>query len=1302
MSNNARFALGALLLCVFAVLARGLQIDTDLRSLLPDQGAEADAFAIVEEFHIADALLFEVDGSESTEATLVAETHKLAAALRAIDGIGVVQAEATLNDALALETAIAPHAAAFLSDAQLKKALSTEGLRKTFSGHMALLAAGGALGESQLTRDPLGLHREALRTIQGSGNDFGAKRGLLRDATGKRTIVAVWPSIASNEIGPNHPLVPSITAAVEASELPVQWLGGHRVAAATASAVSNDITFALRFGSLALLLVLFVGFRTVRPLIAAAGAVSLALSAGAVAATWLSPVHGIAISFASALTGLAVDTWIHLHAAASVSNAPPERAFEVAWKRLRGPILLSMSSTAVAFALLATSKVPVISALGGIGLATIIGAVLGTWLFGPVLLRMAGNARLDVRDPAGLASLAPVAVAAIVVVGLGASWVTFNSDPRALLAVSPEVAADEQALVERYDLSTTRALVVVQDASADHLLTRARRLERAVAEHPITDVRGPGMWAPSDEHRAHLQAELPSEPELQQRIDAAAADIGFTGFPGAAAAVIAQLKDPVPQDLWASTALAPMVGRHLRQTGDGSRGLISIGLPTENVAPAVEDTIRTLDPEAIFLQPAKVAETGLDRTRDEMTLAGGVAVLLLSLMLAMRYRDTERVFAAILPCGAGVLAALGAHGWLGIALNPVALAGMVLVVGLGLDYGVFMVETRGDGDHARAARGAVLLSAATTVVGFGSLLTAKSPAVSGLGLSVTTGLSTAALFAVVVVPAMLRADAPFPGVRTRRWALRAALVLLVLAHADLLVANLVVPLPPCDDCSPSISPVVAIDKGWQLDDNRLTRHHGIWLLETEGDSYQTGVALGRLGAPLRVRLENEMFSSFHNAVPNPLARAVITRGAMIAGSSLGDYIEPAHLAEIQGQCDATQDHVRFHGPLYSRKLLYQAVHDFGQALVDTPLLGCTAIAAGASSTADGHWLLARNFDFDGAEAMDRDKVVRVHRPQQGYAHLTVSFLGLGGAVSGFNEQGLAVAINAGGSDAPPRPATPMTLLVREILEQASSLDEAEHILSGGGGFVSENVLVVDAEAGEVAVFEVSPERVVRLTGGDHIAVSNHFRDPSWSDDATNTRRIEELTTVPRLQRAEELLNANLGTLTPADARAILRDRSAVGGVPLPRGHRHALDADLATHAVVFDVTTRTAWVSRYPHLSAGWMEVSLTDVLAGTAEPLMIEQPDTNDDALDALKTRQMRSLVREARSLSAASALPLLHKAVTLRPGHPEPLLELGRVHAELHHTEEARIALSAALAAPLEYAHQEREALTLLESLP
>ena len=59
--------------------------------------------------------------------------------------------------------------------------------------------------------------------------------------------------------------------------------------------------------------------------------------------------------------------------------------------------------------------------------------------------------------------------------------------------------------------------------------------------------------------------------------------------------------------------------------------------------------------------------------------------------------------------------------------------------------------------------------------------------------------------------------------------------------------------------------------------------------------------------------------------------------------------------------------------------------------------------------------------------------------------------------------------------------------------------------------------------------------------------------------------------------------------------AILRDTRAVGGKPLPRGDRRALDAEIATHAVVADVTEGLLWVAEPPHLRGAFRRI---DVLA--------------------------------------------------------------------------------------------------------
>ncbi len=79
----------------------------------------------------------------------------------------------------------------------------------------------------------------------------------------------------------------------------------------------------------------------------------------------------------------------------------------------------------------------------------------------------------------------------------------------------------------------------------------------------------------------------------------------------------------------------------------------------------------------------------------------------------------------------------------------------ILVIGLAVDYGIFIVSTC-EKTTNYAVCNAVLVSGLTTFVGFGSLMAARHPAMSSIGITVAAGIIPSLLCALIVLPSLAR------------------------------------------------------------------------------------------------------------------------------------------------------------------------------------------------------------------------------------------------------------------------------------------------------------------------------------------------------------------------------------------------------------------------------------------------------------------------------------------------------------------------------------------------------------------
>jgi hypothetical protein len=196
--------------------------------------------------------------------------------------------------------------------------------------------------------------------------------------------------------------------------------------------------------------------------------------------------------------------------------------------------------------------------------------------------------------------------------------------------------------------------------------------------------------------------------------------------------------------------------------------------------------------------------------------------------------------------------------------------------------------------------------------------------------------------------------------------------------------------------------------------------------------------------------------------------------------------------------------------------------------------------------------------------------------------MMVTFGGMTGVLSGMNDQGLTVTLNAAKSEIPSSSATPVSLVAREILQYASNIQEAYDIASRRTTFVSESFLIGSAKDNRAAVIEKSPDAIdLYESPTNSLIVTNHFQGSKLGQQQLNLDHMKTSASLGRYNRVKELLEEN-GKNSVAKTVNILRNQSGLQGKNIGMGNEKAVNQLIAHHAVIFQPQKNLVWVSTAP------------------------------------------------------------------------------------------------------------------------
>jgi predicted choloylglycine hydrolase len=372
---------------------------------------------------------------------------------------------------------------------------------------------------------------------------------------------------------------------------------------------------------------------------------------------------------------------------------------------------------------------------------------------------------------------------------------------------------------------------------------------------------------------------------------------------------------------------------------------------------------------------------------------------------------------------------------------------------------------------------------------------------------------------------------------------------------------------------------------------------GLWEVYLRGNAFDRGIAVGKLEKDLLEYQEKAFINRIRQMVPSEFYLKFLRIFIAFFNRNLASHVPEELKEEIYGISLSCTHNYDFIGSPYERQLNYHSAHDLGHALQDYMLVGCTSFAAWGNATEDSTLLIGRNFDFYVGDDFANNKTVTFYVPEKGYKFVSVAWAGMTGVVSGMNEKGLTVTINAAKSSMPTSSATPVSILCREILQYASTIEEARRIAGRTQLFVSESILIGSAIDNSAEIIEKSPDKMGIYTEKNWFVSANHFRSETFEKDEKNLENIATSDSPYRQQRMEELIH-NQTPLNPVKTAGILRDRKGLGGKDIDLGNDKAINQLIGHHSVILKPALRQIWVSTHPWQLGRYICYNLNTIFA--------------------------------------------------------------------------------------------------------
>ncbi len=626
------------------------------------------------------------------------------------------------------------------------------------------------VNSAMLAQDPLLLFYDFLQSLPSAQGAVQLRDEMLMVSHKGRYYVLITLQLRDSpfSLAQQNRVVPLLDESIEDisrqfGDVDVFNVGVVNYARAGVESARNEVS-TIGLGSLAgVVVLLLLVFRSALPLFISLLPIAMGFAAALAACLWMfGSVHMLTMVFGASLIGISIDYSFHFFCD-RLSEGKTWRP-QAGVARIFNGITLGLLTSIIGFVGLCLAPFPGMQQMALFSSVGLLAAYLTVlWLFPVIVLNPATNngvawtSRVEKllhlwhRVYLWLPAWLPPLIISILII-VGGLKLEANDDIR-LLQTTPEyLRYQEQQLKQITGFQLTNQYFLVEGSDPQEVLENeellAEQLHQLTVEKVITGYDAISSYLPSIKRqqenylliKRHLiDTSVPLDHYIEQ-----------TGVDEQIIQSYKKLYQPAERsylqfDEWIrsepSTALQHL---WLGTTKRGYASMVTLqGLTDVTKLEGLEQRW----PHIHLINQVEDISNLFKRYRQQASILVVLSYGVIYLLLFFRY-GYRRASVVMLPPVIAAFMTLAMIGLIGEALNVFHLLALLLVLGIGIDYTLFLEEGE---KHHNATMLAIILSAATTILSFGLLALSGTPAVHSFGITVLIGIFMALLLSPMVI-----------------------------------------------------------------------------------------------------------------------------------------------------------------------------------------------------------------------------------------------------------------------------------------------------------------------------------------------------------------------------------------------------------------------------------------------------------------------------------------------------------------------------------------------------------------------